>query len=167
PLLLQSVLTGKQIDITELLTVALTGKPSASAANTVPAIWPEPWSGALQQPADINALLMTLLYQTLIGKPGPGGTTSGEPEKQEVAPDKNPMSRPSVQLGVFGFALSTILQALGYLGTPFGMGQSPTETGTFATLVPLLIAAIGGSGGFGALADITSSLLKPFQRQPQ
>ena len=168
PMLLQSALTGKLIDVTELLSVVLTGKPSALAANT-PTPWREPWSVAPQQPTDINALLLPLLYQVLTGKPWPGATPPREPEQPEKKP-KTPgtsaMSRPSVQLGVAGFALSTILQALGIVGTPFGMGQSPTEPGTLATLLPIATAAIGATGGFGALASIGLRLLSGFKRQP-
>src|SRR5262245_1283437 len=63
PLLLQSAVTGKTIDVTDLMSAALTGKPSASAAYTPMA------TVALPQPTDINAVLLPLLYQVLTGKP--------------------------------------------------------------------------------------------------
>ncbi len=44
------------------------------------------------------------------------------------------------------------------------MGQYPTETGTLATLIPIATAAIGATGGFGALANLGLSLLSGFRR---
>jgi hypothetical protein len=164
PLLLQSALTGKLIDINELLSVALTGQPSTSAPN---ALMPTVWRGPLQQPTDTNAMLPPLFYQMLTGKPWPGQTPPDElgDSKETMNKRETPVtSRPSVQLSVAGLALSTILQALGIVGTPFGMGQSPTETGTLATLLPFATAAIGATGGFGALASIGLRLLSGFRR---
>jgi hypothetical protein len=157
PLVLQSALTGKQIDTPDLLSVMLAGKPSALAAPT-----PTPIATP-QQPTDINALLLPLLYQMLTGKSWPGPTP--EPEKPQPTPkpsDTPAMSKPSVQLSVGGLALSTILQALGIVGTPFGTGTDPTPIGTLATLVPLATAAIGATGGFGALASIGLKLFGGF-----
>ena len=164
PLLLQSALTGKLIDINELLSVALTGQPSTSAPN---ALMPTVWRGPLQQPTDTNAMLPPLFYQMLTGKPWPGQTPPDElgDSKETTNKRETPVtSKPSVQLSVAGLALSTILQALGIVGTPFGMGQSPTETGTLATLLPFATAAIGATGGFGALASIGLRLLSGFRR---
>src|SRR5262249_36978810 len=215
PLLLQSATTGKLIDIGELLSVAVTGKPSTLL---MPPVGREP----LQQPTDINTMLVRLLYEVLTGKPWPDATPLGALGKMIlrrgstgsdvvflqqqlgitadgkfdsrteaavcafqvahgltvdgiVGPQtwgafitgtagKSAMSRPSVQLSVGGLALSTILQGLGYLGTPFGMGQSPTQTGTLATLIPILTGTIGATGGFGALANIGLKLLSGFKR---
>jgi hypothetical protein len=159
PLVLQSALTGKQIDTPDLLSVMLAGKPSALAAPT-----PTPIATP-QQPTDINALLLLLplLYQMLTGKSWPGPTP--EPEKPQPTPnpsDTPAMSKPSVQLSVGGLAMSTILQALGIVGTPFGTGTDPTPIGTLATLVPLATAAIGATGGFGALASIGLKLFGGF-----
>jgi hypothetical protein len=61
---------------------------------------------------------------------------------------------------------SSILQALGIVGTPFGMGQYPTDIGTLATLIPIATGALGATGGFGALANLGLSLLGGFRRQP-
>ena len=143
PLLLQSALGGTQVDINDLLSLLLTGKPGTGAA-----------------PTDINALLPQLLYRQRGLMPAEAlakktQTTSGTPA----------LSKPSVQLSVAGLGLSTILQALGMVGTPFGMGQEPTDIGTLATLVPIITAAIGATGGFGALANIALRLLSGFGRQ--
>jgi hypothetical protein len=69
------------------------------------------------------------------------------------------MTNPSVQIGAAGLAVTMILQALGQLGTPFGMGSAPTSNGTLATLIPLVIAGFGATGGWGSLIGIGSSLL--------
>jgi hypothetical protein len=122
---------------------------------------------AFLSPADMNALLLPLLYQVLTGKPWPGAMQPGElgtSGTMPTTPGKGAMSKPSVQLSVAGLGLSSILQALGIVGTPFGMGQYPTETGTLATLVPIATAAIGATGGFGALANLGLSLLGGFRR---
>jgi hypothetical protein len=157
PLLLQSMLTGKRIDIAELLSVLLTGKPVAAPAITPVA------APSARQPTDLNALLLPLLYQLLTGKSLPG-LTPEEPEKPVVVTPpptatEPMMQKPSVQLSVAGLGLSSILQAIGILGTPFGMGQSPTVTGTLATLVPILTGVFGATGGFGALLNIGRGLL--------
>jgi len=160
PLLLQSLLTGKQIDATEILSVLLTGKPSAVPVST-PIAMPAP-QPAPPQPTDVNTLLLPLLYQALTGRPWPDATP--EPEKPRVTPplETPAMSKPSVQLSVAGLALSTILQALGIVGTPFNMGQDPTQIGTLATLVPMITGTIGATGGFGALQNIGRRLFGGF-----
>jgi hypothetical protein len=107
---------------------------------------------------DINALLPQLLYPQRGLMPTDGVT-------KPLAPSNTPvLSKPSVQLSVAGLGLSTILQALGFVGTPFGMGQNPSDYGTLATLVPIITAAIGATGGFGALGSIASGLLSAFRR---
>jgi uncharacterized protein (TIGR02594 family) len=153
PLLLRSALNGRQIDISDLLSGLLTGKPGAGAA----------------QPADMNTLLTQLLYREMNGNPRPAATPPGEfgiSETTPTRPENSAMSKPSVQLSVTGLATTAILQALGIVGTPFGMGQYPTDIGTLATLVPIATGAIGATGGFGALANIALRLFSGFRRQP-
>jgi Putative peptidoglycan binding domain len=130
-LLLQSMSTGKQIDVTQLLLSLLTGK---FVASQTPA-----WS----QPTDSNALLLALFNQLLSGKPV-GGLTP-------AASSTSTVQRLSVQLSVAGLAFSAILQVLGIVGTPFGLGALPTAVGTLATLVPILTGAFGATGGFETL----------------
>ena len=146
PLLLRSALSGTQLDTTDLLSGLLTGKLGAAAANT-----------------DMNALLTQLLYPEVAGKPWPGLMPAEALAKKTQTTSNTPvLSKPSVQLSVAGLGLSTILQALGIVGTPFGMGQEPTDIGTLATLVPIVTAAIGATGGFGALGSIALRLLSAF-----
>lgn len=160
PLLLQSALTGKQIDITQLLTALLTGKPPAPgpAVPTPGPAAPEPQPPAAPQaPADLLTLLLPLLLERLTGKP------PAEPKVDTPTQPLQPaLSRPSVQLGVAGLGITTILQALGTLGMPFGITQGPTNpttTGTMATLIPLVVTALGATGGFGTLLGAGSTLL--------
>lgn len=164
PLLLQSLLTGKRIDTTELLASLVTGKPITPPAvgqtpSATPATQSTPVTAPaaqtpMAQPIDLGALLMPLIFEKITGKPWPG-TTPAEPPKPEPNPNEPVLSKPSVQLGVAGLALSTILQALGVVGLPFGMGGggAATQNGTLATLIPLATAAVGATGGFGALAN--------------
>jgi len=151
PLLLQSALSGTQVDTSYLLSILPTGKLGA---------------GAAQEPTDINGLLAQLLYRQVTGKPWPGPILAEElPKKPQTTSGTRALSKPSVQLSVAGLGLSTILQALGIVGTPLGMGQDPTPIGTLATLVPIATAAIGATGGFGALANIAFKLFSGFGRQ--
>ena len=162
PLLLHSMQSGKQIDIADLLSVLLTGKPLATPAPApTPAPPPAPVS---QQPTDLNALLLPLLIQLVTGKPMLGvDATPPNPAKPAdgSATSSNVIQKPSVQLSMAGLALTSILQAIGIVGTPFSMGQTPTTAGTLATLVPILAGALGATGGFGSLLNFGRSLFKP------
>jgi peptidoglycan hydrolase-like protein with peptidoglycan-binding domain len=163
PLLLQSALTGKQIDTAELLTVLLTGKPIASPPTPTPTPSPQPQpQPSPQMPVDFVTLLLPLVYERLTGKPWPG-TAPAEPQKKPDAPEmptQPALSRPSVQLSAAGLGISTILQALGIVGTPFGVGgTNATSVGTLATLIPLVTGAFGATGGFGALLNAGRGLL--------
>jgi hypothetical protein len=168
-LLLQSAFTGKKIDTDDLLSMMVTGNPGASGTyssgtyTTIPA--------PLQQPIDINALLLRLLYQVFTGKAEPGQEPaggSGKVEDPPAKPDTPAMSKPSVQLSVAGLAVGAILQALGIVGTPFNISPATsTLPGTLTTLIPLATAAIGATGGFGALGSLGLKLLSGFARRPQ
>jgi hypothetical protein len=196
PMLLQSALTGKQIDIAQLLIALLTGQSpaSASTAGRQPApqqptdlitlllplligrltgtpspgvMPPAPPSGqpAPQQPADLTTLLLPLLIERLTGKPWPGVTQSASNKSADTTTTTEPViQKPSVQLSAAGLALTSILQAIGTVGTPFGMGQQPTTAGTLATLIPILTGAFGATGGFGALLNVGRTLLGGFAR---
>ena len=164
PLLLQSALTGKQIDTGELLAVLLTGKPVVSPGLvTTPSPQPQPQpQPAPQAPSDFITLLLPLLLERLTGKPG---VTPADPQKKPDAPDtpaQPATSRPSVQLSAGALGISTILQALGVVGTPFGMGPTPTTTGTLATIIPIVTGVLGMSGGFGSLLNVGRALLGGF-----
>lgn len=137
-LLLQSMSTGKQIDVTQLLLSLLTGKVVDSQTS------------ASSQPTDSNALLLALFTQLLNGKPV-GGLTPAVGANPPASSSTSAVQRPSVQLSVAGLAFSAILQVLGIVGTPFGLGALPTAVGTLATLVPILTGAFGATGGFEAL----------------
>lgn len=177
PLLLQSALSGKQLDITQLLAVFATGRPLATPppgtppVNTVaaPVVVQPP---ASQAPADlIITLLMPLLYQKLTGKPYPGT----EPKPEAPAEANVPaLSRPSVQLSAGALGIVTLLQSFGVLNLPFNLGAlgstgaaaageaaaaMPASGSTLATLIPLITGVIGATSGWGALGGIGSKLL--------
>jgi hypothetical protein len=163
-LLLQSALTGKKIDTDDLLSMVVTpGAPGTKTTTTLP--------GTLQQPVDLNAVLLRLLYQVFTGKAEPspspyggGGTVVDPPAKQ----DPPAMSKPSVQLSVAGLGIGALLQALGFVGTPFNVDPATsTLAGTLTTLIPLATAAFGATGGFGALGSLGLKLLGGFARRPQ
>jgi hypothetical protein len=149
PLLLQSTTGGKQIDAAQLLSMLLTVKPPASQASTP------------SQPTGLNALLLLLLSQLAGGKPsgGPALIGSAAPPATSQA-STSAVQKPSVQISVAALAVSAILQVLGVVGTPFGLGAIPTTVGTLATLVPILTGAFGATGGFGALLNAGRALLR-------
>jgi hypothetical protein len=161
PMLLQSLLTGKRLDIRELLALLLIGKPLiAPAPIPVPAPIPAPGPRPQSQ-IDLVALLLPLLYERLTGKPWPGTTPAELQAKSDPpnTPAQPATSRPSVQLSAAGLGVTSILQALGIIGTPFGMGQSPTEIGTLSTLIPVVTGVFGATGGFGGLLNAGRMLL--------
>jgi hypothetical protein len=185
PILLQSAMTGKPIDIAQLLTALLTGQSPASppapgqqpppqqqtdplalllplliarltGKTTAGATSPAP-SGqpAPQQQADLITLLLPLLIERLTGKPLSGATQSAPATAAGTTTTTEPViQKPSVQLSAAGLALSSILQAVGTVGTPFGLGMQPTTAGTLATLVPILTGVFGATGGFGSLLNL-------------
>ncbi|KRR10747.1 peptidoglycan-binding protein [Bradyrhizobium valentinum] len=183
PLILQSALTGKQLDITQLLTVLATGKPLTTSAvtpianapvlaqpvNTVPApVVSQPilplQPGAAAAPVDPIMVLLPMLYERLTGKPFPG-TEKPDAPAEPLAPA---MSRPSVQLSTGALGIVTLLQSMGVLSLPFNLGaiagQAPATTApvsgsTLATLIPIITGVIGATGGFGALGGIASKVL--------
>jgi hypothetical protein len=70
-----------------------------------------------------------------------------------------------VQLSVGVLGIVTILQALGIIGLPFDLGSfinmppgASTTARTLSTLVPIIVGAIGATGGWGALAGIAARL---------
>ena len=155
PMLLQSALTGKQIDIAQVLTALLTGQVPA------PAPAPALYSAPQQQSTDPMTLLLPLLIERLTGKTWPVVASAApaqvvdEPTTESTPPA---IQKPSVQLSAAGLALTSILQAIGTIGTPFGMGTQPTTAGTLATLIPILTGAFGAAGGFGSLLSFARSL---------
>jgi hypothetical protein len=75
------------------------------------------------------------------------------------APATPVIQKPSVQLSALGLGISSILQALGIVGTPLGMGTEPTTAGTLATLIPIVTGLFGATGGFGTILNIGVKLL--------
>ncbi|MDW9589841.1 hypothetical protein GOC31_28565 [Sinorhizobium meliloti] len=136
PLLLKSALTGKQTDSTELLNILLTGKPTTLRPDSVaqPQTTPRP-------PADITTLLIPLLCERITGKRFPGANDIQKTDQPQITSTARFVeTERTAQCGrPWNY---TILQSLGVLGTPFGVGAQPTQAGTLATLVPLLLSSV-------------------------
>jgi putative peptidoglycan binding protein len=163
PMLLQSALSGKQLDVAQLLTLLAGGKPVVTPSpNTAPAPAVQSQSQP-QAPVDFITLLVPMLYERLTGKPLPGTEQKTDAPANPNAPV---LSRPSVQLSAGALGIVTILQALGKIGLPFNLGSvanlpldQSTTAGTLSTLIPLVVGAVGATGGWGALAGIGANLL--------
>lgn len=164
PLLLQAALTGKQLDLTQLVAVLTTGKPDAMpqpSAVPAPAVQAQPQ--APQMPADLITVLVQLLYQKMTGKPWPG---TAQKLDTAASPNASVLSQPSVQLSAGALGIVTILQALGTIGLPFNLGSlaslpadASTTAGTLSTLIPLIVAVIGATGGWGTVGNVAAKLL--------
>jgi hypothetical protein len=195
-LILQSLLSGQQINLGQLLGGAAVGQPAGSpAAPAAPAkpVAPSP-SGQGTQTPTLNDLV-TLLLQALLQKI-PGQTSSGTAATSSAqtpagssaqtsatsTSGKSVMSMPSVQIGAAGLGITALLQALGQIPMPFSWGtaatvatQAATTTaaattqamangnfslpGTLATLIPLVIAGFGATGGWTSLINIGGALI--------
>lgn len=145
-LILQSALTGKQVSPSEF-TDLVGAAPDSVGRST----------GAMPTGDTLAALLVPLLFERLGGKP-----VADKPQDQpaeQPKPGEPVLAKPSVQLGIAGVGLSSILQALGFIGTPFGVSEFSTTAGTLATLIPLLTGVFGAANGFGALQGIGRALL--------
>ena len=115
-------------------------------------------------PEQIRAELLRLLTGT------PALPPPAKPEVEQLAPvppvtpgapalATPALQKPSVALSGIALAVTTLLQALGVVGTPFGIGTEPTQTGTIATLAPVLTGLVGATGGWGMALDIGLKLL--------
>lgn len=203
PLLLQSVLSGKQIDPTQLLGSVLTGQtitpaaaapaaaaPAAPAAAAAPGAPAAPAALAAQpQPQQVVSnlvmLLLPMLYQKLTGKAWPDTTTTPAPQTTTATTattvtTPSVLTNPSVQIGAAGLGIASLLQAFGAIAPPFATffgkaastpaaadaGAAAVSTistsplvGTLATVIPLVIAGFGATGGWSSLIGIGSSLI--------
>jgi hypothetical protein len=73
-----------------------------------------------------------------------------------------------VDPSVAGLGIGALLQALGFVGTPFNVDPATsTLAGTLTTLIPLATAAFGATRGFRALGSLGLKLLGGFARRPQ
>jgi hypothetical protein len=113
----------------------------------------------------LNELLPLLpaLLSLLRGQPVPPLPPALPPPAPAEPPPALPaepiLQKPSVALSTIALAITTLLQAGGAVGTPFGMGTAPTQTGTIATLAPILTGLIGATGGWGMALRLGLGLL--------
>jgi uncharacterized protein (TIGR02594 family) len=135
------------------------------------------------QPPALNQTTLQTILTALAQQLSQQGVTPAAPAKPATAqPAVTPpppagsgqsaASNPSVQIGALGLAISSFLQAIGIIAPPFstvlGGGvanaaststvQSPV-VGTLATVIPLIVAGIGATSGWGSLLGIASSLI--------
>lgn len=110
------------------------------------------------------------------------GQTPASPPQTTGSSNQSVISKPSVQIGAAGLGIATLLQALGMIAPPFTTAASGTAAtaisnaattaatasmplsssptlGTLATVIPLIIAGVGATSGWGSLFGIASSLI--------
>jgi uncharacterized protein (TIGR02594 family) len=144
----------------------------------------QPTSTATTQPAPsqdaLQAVLLALAKQLQQGgaasapatpssgtsQPATSSTSTSTPTTTGSSPSA--VSNPSVQIGALGLGLASLLQAFGTIAPPFSSvlnnapaGTSPAGAlvGTLATVIPLVVAGIGATSGWGSLLGIASSLI--------
>lgn len=157
PLILQSVISGKPLDVNALLPALLQGMTGVQLALPAPAsVTPSPAPPAAPAaPQSTNDMLLPLLLQLLTGKPAaPAPTPAPVPPVVVAAPPSDPTVKPIVGTSALALMAGSVLQTLGVVGTPFGIGEAPTATGTLTTLIPIIAGVAGAFGGFGPLLNI-------------
>ena len=141
-------------------------------------------SGSAQQPGlsqeNIQSLLAAVAQQLQQGStpasPAKPASGTGQPAATSTSTTagsgQSAVSNPSVQIGALGLAITSFLQAIGTIAPPFSTAlgggvtnaanaatiQSPV-LGTLATVIPLIVAGIGATSGWGSLLGIGSSLI--------
>ena len=128
-------------------------------------------SGSPQQPVLNQDALQTVV--AALAKQSQQGTQS-QPANPPMAAGsgQSAVSNPSVQIGALGLAITSFLQAIGTIAPPFstalggGVASAASAAtmpspalGTLATVVPLIVAGVGATTGWGSLFGIASSLI--------
>lgn len=119
---------------------------------------------APQQPDILAELLKALMSPVAPPAPKPV-ITAVEPPKPVVTTESAAAQKPSVQLSLLALAGSVLGMIIpgaggeGLVGTPFGMGQAPTTTGTLSVVLPAITGLLGASGVWGSVANMGLSLL--------
>jgi hypothetical protein len=129
-----------------------------------------------QPPALNQATLQPILAAVAKLLAAQGGTPAAAaaappPPQAPTASSPSAVSNPSVQIGALGLAITSFLQAIGTIAPPFSSvfhtASTTTPTtiatdpmvGTLATVIPLIVAGLGATGGWGSLLGIASSLI--------
>jgi peptidoglycan hydrolase-like protein with peptidoglycan-binding domain len=145
PLLLQSFLSGKQIDVTQLLGALLSGKSIATSVAT-----PSTPSDTGVVPPDLIAILLPLICERLTGKPLPGTSpVTPTPAKPTTPPLTtvngalgqtvgNMLNGRKTAVGVIGLLATTLLPI-------FFPGLAP-----IAAIIKPAIGAVAEAGTAGA-----------------
>jgi uncharacterized protein (TIGR02594 family) len=157
-------------NILQILT-ALLGAQKQSGSARLPTL----------DPATIQSIITAVaqqIQQVSAPAPPPAKTTSGTGQTPAVTitattgSGQSAVSNPSVQIGALGLAISSFLQAIGTIAPPFstalGSGVATAAgnatipnamLGTLATVIPLVVAGLGATSGWGSLLGIASSLI--------
>jgi hypothetical protein len=141
-------------------------------------------SGGAQAPALSQATIHSILAAAALQLQQ--GSTPAPPAKPAIVTEQpaatststtagagqSAVSNPSVQIGALGLAITSFLQAIGTIAPPFstalGSGVANAANGatipspalgTLATVIPLIVAGIGATSGWGSLLGIASSLI--------
>jgi hypothetical protein len=136
----------------------------AQGSNTKPAAPKVPATNPQTQPPqtvnDLITLLLPFIFQKITGQPLPGAT----PDVSTQNTGGSVLSKPSVQIGAAGIGLASLLQAFQFIAPPFNFPPAAGTThpdptvGTLATVIPLIVGALGATGGWGSLIGIASTL---------
>lgn len=110
--------------------------------------------------AELIRMLGGILPAAGLALPPPAATPI--PPAAATSPATPIAEKPSVALSGIALAIASALQAGGVIGTPFGMGEAPTDGGTLATLVPIITGLVGATGGWGALAKVGLGIVSAF-----
>jgi peptidoglycan hydrolase-like protein with peptidoglycan-binding domain len=151
PLLLQSLFSGKQIDITQLLAALLTGRPMPTPVATPSFDNTGVIPPSLAQP-DLITILLPLIFERLTGKPLPGTTPVVPTPGKPTAP---PLTTVNGALGqTVGNMLNgrkTAIGAIGLLATTLLPVFFPQLAPIAAVIKPALGAAAEAAGNAGSV----------------
>jgi uncharacterized protein (TIGR02594 family) len=127
--------------------------------------------GSSQQPV-LNQDALQTLVAALAKQPQQGTQSLPANPPTTAGSVQSAVSNPSVQIGAMGLAITSFLQAIGTIAPPFSTalgtgvaGAASAATmpspalGTLATVIPLIVAGVGATTGWGSLLGIASSLI--------
>ncbi len=146
PTILSAVLTGKQPNVSDLLTSVLTGRPAVTQGGQVA---PTPQ----QQPTDPLSLLLPILIGRITGAPAAGAATSATPATPSTQPPNAALKQVKDLLDAFKGLIPQ---------QPSALGTAPSQDQT-QKILDILKVIVGGTGKLGpvngALGQTIGNLL--------
>lgn len=152
-------------DLNTLIMALLAERLGQKPVATVPAPAADPAK------PDLTALIAQLLQARIAppaaaeappaAQPAPAAPKAPEPvpvTPQPSVPGGAAIGNPSVKASAWGLAIVSVLQALGYVGTP--VGPASTDAGTLATVIPLVTGIVGAVGGFAPIWNVMLRIAK-------